>query len=106
MVDGAETDAGTDGAAGGALAQERGVTGGLRAAAWRVRLELLVLVPKVVGPHPGTDGCSHVVPVRVTQETDASSIEIVLPDGARVRVREGTPAEWVRSTVAALRSAC
>ena len=46
------------------------------------------------------------VPVRVTQEADAPSIEIVLPDGARVRVREGTPVEWVRGVVAALRSAC
>src|SRR2546425_5400488 len=46
------------------------------------------------------------VPARVTQEADAPSIEIVLPDGARVRVREGAPVEWVRRVVAALRSAC
>jgi len=46
------------------------------------------------------------VPVRVTQEADAPSIEIVLPEGARVRVREGDSVEWVRRVVAALRSAC
>jgi transposase-like protein len=46
------------------------------------------------------------VPVRVTQEAEAPSIEIVLSDGARVRVREGTPVEWVRAVVMALRSAC
>jgi hypothetical protein len=46
------------------------------------------------------------VPVRVTEEAEAPSIEIVLSDGARVRVREGTPVEWVRAVVMALRSAC
>ena len=46
------------------------------------------------------------VPVRVTPEAEAPSIEIVLSDGARVRVREGTPVEWVRAVVMALRSAC
>ena len=45
------------------------------------------------------------VPVRVTPEAEAS-IEIVLSDGARVRVREGTSVEWVRAVVMALRSAC
>ena len=61
---------------------------------------------KLSDPIPARTAAPMFVPVRVTQETDASSIEIVLPDGARVRVREGTPAEWVRSIVAALRSAC
>lgn len=31
-------------------------TRGLRAAAWRLTLELLVLVPEVVGYRPGADG--------------------------------------------------
>ena len=52
MVDGPETDGGRDGASGGALAHERRITSGLRAAAWRLRVELLVLVPKLSETDP------------------------------------------------------
>jgi hypothetical protein len=61
---------------------------------------------KLSDPIPAQAATPLFVPVRVTQEADAPSIEVVLPDGARVRVREGTPVEWVRGVVAALRSAC
>ena len=55
---------------------------------------------------PARTAAPMFVPVRVTPEAEAPFIEIVLPDGARVRVREGTPVAWVRAVVMALRSAC
>ena len=55
---------------------------------------------------PAQTATPRFVPVRVTHEAEAPSMEIVLADGARVRVREGTSVEWVRAVVMALRSVC
>jgi transposase-like protein len=46
------------------------------------------------------------VPVRVTADTDASVVEIVLPGGERLRIRSDAPAELVRVVLTALRSSC
>jgi transposase-like protein len=46
------------------------------------------------------------VPVRVTGDTDASVVEIVLPGGERLRIRSDAPAELVRVVLTALRSPC
>lgn len=57
-----------------------------------------------------TNAAARFAPAQVvepgTELPDRPSLELVLPGGERVRIREGASVNLVRTVVAALRSAC